>query len=120
ADVLMGAIAEAGRTVAATGAEAWRRARATYSPRAQENWQIGDDLHLMNGQVALDPGADPAIDPSLLLRVALAAAQRHALIAQETLDRLTHALAQRSPWNFATREAFLALLQTGDALIPVV
>jgi len=121
ADLLMAAVAEAGRTVAATASEAWQRARATLAPTEPEERPIGDDLHLSNGQVALDPGADPGIDPSLLLRVALAAAQRHALIAEETLDRLaSRASAPREPWNLATRESFLALLQTGDALVPVV
>jgi [protein-PII] uridylyltransferase len=121
ADVLMAAVAEAGRAVAATSAEAWRRARAIYAPVPTEDRIIGNGLHLLNGEVALEPGADPAADPSLLLRVALAAAERHALISEETINDLAaHAVAPSDPWDLATRDAFLALLQTGDALIPVV
>ena len=125
ADVLMAAMAEAGRTISAASDEAWRRARrALRGPAETETVTtsiIEPGVVVRDGEVALAEGADPAGDPTLVVRVARAAAQRNVLIERESLDRLAAATsAPAEPWTPRLREAFLDLLQTGDALVPVV
>ena len=123
ADALMAAVAEAGRTVTATSVECWRRARTMLSgERAGDaDLALAPGIVLRDGEIALAPDADPAADPTLLVRIAAAAAQRNALVERDTLDRLeASAPAVPTPWPAELREAFVSLLGTGDALVPVV
>ncbi|MCU1493304.1 MAG: [protein-PII] uridylyltransferase [Acidimicrobiaceae bacterium] len=123
ADVLMAGIADAGRTVTAAWVDTWRRARALLSKggAAMPELALGPGIVLRSGEVALAEGADPAKDPSLLVRLGVAAAQRTALIERESLDRLElDAPPPPEPWSQGLRDAFVALLGTGDALVPVI
>jgi [protein-PII] uridylyltransferase len=123
ADALMAAVANAGRTVTAASLEAWRRTRmlrASTSADASEV-SLGPGIVLRAGEVALSADAEPAGDPTLVVRVAAAAAQRNALIERETMDRLERDAAPLpEPWSDVLRDSFLVLLGTGDALVPVV
>ena len=125
ADALMAAVSEAGRTIASTCAEAWRRARPSYV-REQHSGPVGDlqlgrGIVLRAGEVAIDQSVSPADDPSLALRVALAAAERQTLIERDTMDRLAEeTTAPSEPFDEEIRNSFVCLLGTGDALIPVV
>jgi [protein-PII] uridylyltransferase len=122
ADALMAGIADAGRSVTAASVEIWRRVRvAQAGGRPTADVDLGGGVVLRGGEVAIAPGTRPADDPELLLKVAVAAAQRNALVERETLDLLElEAPRPPEPWASATRDAFLALLGTGDALVPVV
>jgi len=123
ADALMADIAEAGRAVASRSTEAWRRVRAQFSgpENGHPSLELGNGVVLRSGEVGLDPEADVAGDASLVLRVAVAAAERQALIDQRALDRLeSDAPAPKEPWNDELRQLFVRLLATGDALVPVV
>ena len=123
ADALMADIAESGRAVASRSTEAWRRVRARYSgpDEGQPARELTGGITLGSGEVGLSPDADVAGDPTLMLRIAVAAAERQALIDLRALDRLQdEALTPREPWNEELRGLFVTLLATGDALVPVV
>lgn len=81
---------------------------------------LGHGLFLHEGEVVLGPGVDPATNPLLPMRAALAAARAGATIAPRTLDNLAaHAPALPVPWTQATRDVVADLLATGRALVPV-
>ena len=125
ADELMANVAEAGRTIASACSEAWRRARPSFV-REQRPGPIGDvplgkGIVLRAGEIAIEHSADPAKDQALALRVALAAAERQTLIERDTMDRLANETTRPDvPFDDDLRAAFVGLLATGDALIPVV
>ncbi|HVC24554.1 MAG TPA: [protein-PII] uridylyltransferase [Acidimicrobiales bacterium] len=123
ADALMASVAHSGRTVTAAAVECWRRARSLLSGERTGDAEVAlaPGIVCRGGEVALAASADPASDPTLLTRVAAVAAQRDALIERETLDRLeATAPSAPTPWPTELRESFIALLGTGDALVPVV
>lgn len=123
ADVLMAAMSDAGRTVTAAVVDGWRRAHAQLAGNgpAAPDLAVGPGIVLRGGEVALTEDARPADDATLLVRVAVAAAQRDALIDHETLGRLEReAVAPGEPWSAPMRDAFLELLGAGDALVAVV
>lgn len=124
ADALMAAVAHAGRTVTAASVEGWRRARTLLAPDGTGDageLVLSPGIVLRSGEVALAADANPSTDPTLLVRVGVAAAERNALIERESLERLElEAPVPPEPWPDALREAFLALLGAGDALVAVV
>src|SRR5207247_6541640 len=69
------------------------------------------------GEVVLARAADPAGDPSLVLRAAAAAAQAGLPLAPRTLDRLTECPPLPVPWPAAARDALLSLLGAGHAAV---
>ena len=122
ADALMARVADAGRSVTATSVETWRRVRtAQAGARPVADVDLGDGIVLRGGEIAVASGRSPAEDPTLLVRIGVAAAQRNALVERESLDLLElEAPRPPEPWSETMRDAFLALLGTGDALVPVV
>ena len=65
--------------------------------------------------------ADPWADPALVLRAATAAARAGLPLAPHALDRLaTESAPLPAPWPPAAREAFVDLLGTGHAAVPVL
>ncbi|GLZ11288.1 bifunctional uridylyltransferase/uridylyl-removing enzyme [Actinomadura sp. NBRC 104425] len=143
ADVLLRAVAEAARTITYAGDHLWRRVerfrasrRGTGAPRpAMGAWAgaatgrgaargverkpVGDGAVEHDGEVVLARGAD-LDDPSLVLRVAAAAAQAGLPLAPATVDRLAERAALPSaPWPDAARDALVALLGAGGAAIGV-
>jgi len=123
ADALMLAIAEAGRTVMTTCAQAWRRARSAARPRGAGEpaaRALAPGLVLVDEEVSIAEGT-PADDPSLLVRLARCAAEQGALVARRSLERLASECSPPAePWPDALREDFVGLLSTGDRLVPVV
>jgi [protein-PII] uridylyltransferase len=123
ADALMAALAASGRSISALGDEMWRRAKTVFVDRPQRSVEValGHGVVLRDGEIALQGDVDPAGDPTVLLRVALAAAEQQALIEQATIERLEETyVPPPAPWDPENREMFIALLGTGDALIPIV
>lgn len=123
ADKLMAAIAEAGRAITAAGNEGWRRVRLFENPEGNGVTEaaLGSGVVWRRGEIGLSADADVATHPELAIKVALAAAERNALIEHATLDRLEHEVtAPAEPWSDDLRNAFIALLQTGDALVPAI
>lgn len=124
ADRLMAAIAEAGRSITAAANEGWRRVRNFERPDngySTGEASLGAGVVWFNNEIALTEGTDVAAHPELVMKVALAAAERNALIEHATLDRFERdARTPEAPWSDDLRNTFIALLQTGEALIPVI
>jgi [protein-PII] uridylyltransferase len=119
-DQLMAAIAEVGREVAWIADEAWAQLDppADRSPIAQP---LAPGVHLLNGEIHLDDAVNVADDPTLLLRVATAAARLGARIDRASLNRLGDLSPQwPDPWPAGASDDLVALLLEGEAAIPVL
>jgi [protein-PII] uridylyltransferase len=125
ADSLMHAVAAAARTIAWRSDDAWHRIEGALSGPlgwwSRRDKVIGPGLVLRDGEVHLTAEADPAIDPSLVLRAAAAAASGGTRIHRASLDRLAAGSAPLpEPWPDGVRDAFVDLLLAGHQAIPVV
>jgi [protein-PII] uridylyltransferase len=122
-DVLLRMLAGAARTVVYAVDHAFRqsdRLRGRRLRRRQaERRPLADGVVEQDGEVVLARAADPAGDPSLVLRAAAAAAQAGLPLAPRTLDRLTECPPLPVPWPAAARDSLLALLGAGPAAISV-
>ena len=119
-DQLMAAIAEVGREVAWIADEAWAQLDppADRSPIAQP---LAPGVHLLDGEIHLDDAVNVADDPTLLLRVATAAARLGARIDRASLNRLGESSPQwPDPWPAGASDDLVALLLEGEAAIPVL
>ena len=120
ADKLMAEIAAAGRSVAWIADEAW--ARIDPPANANEpNRRLAPGVELVRGEVHLDDTADPATDPTLVLRVAAAAARLGARIERDSLNRLGEQTPTwPDPWPAGASDDFIALMLEGERAIPVL
>ncbi|WP_019634828.1 [protein-PII] uridylyltransferase [Actinomadura atramentaria] len=126
ADRLLRATAEAARVVVHAGDHLWHRVDRFLAPRrpgggqrAADRRPVGDGAVEQDGEVVLARSADLG-DPSLVLRVAAAAAHAGLPLAPATVDRLAaHAALPEAPWPAAARDALVALLGAGPAAIGV-
>ncbi|MFM7755410.1 MAG: [protein-PII] uridylyltransferase, partial [Actinomycetota bacterium] len=113
ADALMSAVSTAGRTVAWVGDELWARVAAS-SAKKQPDRALAPGVVLRQGEIHLDETIDPAADPTLLLRVAAAAARERTRIDRPTLDRLAQDCPPLpSPWPAGAIDDLVGLLLTG-------
>ena len=124
ADMLMGRIATAARTIAWTSDDAWRRVRSSLSgPSGRGSGrgrQIVPGVVLVDDEVRLAETAD-ATDIDTALRVAIAAATNGAAIDRLTLERLAaHAQPPPEPWSGTTRDLFVDLLLAGRPAIAII
>lgn len=129
ADELMGRVARAARSIAWTSDDTWRRVASTLrGPVArggQRSRVLDAGVVLRDGEVTLDAGAVPADDPTLVLRVARAAARHGAAIERHALERLAAetpapAPALPEPWRPGVRALLVDLLSTGRPAIAVI
>jgi [protein-PII] uridylyltransferase len=122
-DVLLRMLAGAARTVAYAVDHAFRQADRLKGRRIRrrpaERRPLADGVVEQDGEVVLARAADPASDPTLVLRAAAAAAQAGLPLAPRTLDRLTECPPLPVPWPVAARDALLALLGAGQAAVSV-
>ena len=124
-DTMMARLADAGRTIAWTSDDTWRRIRsALRGPLGRVNRRaadLGKGLRMLDGEVHLEAGADPAADVTLALRAATAAATNHTVIERHTLERLAEsAPPMPDPWPPDARRHFIALLLAGPSTIAAV
>ncbi len=125
ADQLMGKIAEAARRIAWTSDDTWRRVISTLrGPLARTGLQprlLAPGVVLRDGEVTLSPDAVAAEDPTLALRVAVAATQHNGVIERHTLERLAAEWpGLPEPWPPEAQALFIALLAAGHRAIPVI
>ncbi|CAN5707563.1 [protein-PII] uridylyltransferase [soil metagenome] len=125
ADALMADVAAAARTIAWTSDEAWERIGSSLSGPlgriARRDRHVADGVVLRDGLVHLTVDADPARDPTLVLRAAVAAAEHRTRFDREALDRLAaEAVALPDPWPPDARDLLVALLLAGSAAIAVL
>jgi len=120
ADALMAQVSTAARSIAWIADEAWARidppANASELPR-----RIAPGVEMRGGEVHLESDADPATDPTLVLRVATAAARLGARIDRASLNRLGEETpVWPDPWPAGASDDLVALLLEGERAIPVL
>lgn len=125
ADALMAAVAEAGRAIAWTNDDAWRRVESWLAgPRGRGGGgdrPLEAGIVMRDGEIALAAGVGIASDPSLALRVAAVSAELDAPIARPTLDRLgTEAAAPAGAWPADVLHALLRLLGAGRPAVTAI
>jgi [protein-PII] uridylyltransferase len=127
-DALLRNLAGAARTIAYAMDHAFRQTgraggRKTLSVRSRlakpERRPLADGVVEQDGEVVLARAADPARDPSLVLRAAAAAAQSGLPLAPRALARLADCPALPVPWPDDARDALIALLGAGADAIAV-
>ncbi len=120
ADALMSSLSSVGRTVAWVGDEVWARVEgARRKPVADK--PVTPGVVLRGGEIHLDDTIDPASDPTLLLRVATAAARNRARIDRVTLDRLAQqSPSMPAPWPAGAVDDLVGLLLCGHDALPVL
>lgn len=118
ADAMMADVAAAGRTVSWVCDENWSRAVERDVP---EDQAVASGVMLRDGEICLTSTADPASDPTLALRAAVAAARHECRIARSTLDRLHDEVEPwTDEWPVGARDALVALLLEGHRAIRVL
>ena len=118
ADALMAEIAAAARTVAWISDEAWGRFG---KPTGGSPKEVAPGVMLLDGEIELAIDADPAVDPTFMLRIATAAARHDARIGRKSLDRLAHDVPQwPARWPTGAASKLVALLLEGHRAIPVI
>ena len=124
ADELMRVLSTAARTIAWVSDDLWARVESSLEgPFRRRLWKDRDaapGVVLREGTVALAAGADPALDPLLVMRVAVAAARHDARIDRGTLDRLTGSTPLPTPWSEEARRLFVELFLAGRPAVGVV
>ncbi|WP_131784588.1 [protein-PII] uridylyltransferase [Protofrankia symbiont of Coriaria ruscifolia] len=118
------ATADAGRTVSWAWDSTWYRVSAGLrsSSRRRRGRPVRQPLDQgvveQDGEVQLARDADPAHDPTLVLRAAAAAARAGIPIGRYALDRLAReSPPMPAPWPDAARQTLVALLATGAAMV---
>ncbi len=120
ADDLMATIAGAGRRVAWIADEAWARLDPPVSIR-ESPIAVAPGVQLHDGAIQLTADALPLDDPTLMLRVATAAARHNARIDRVSLDRLGEETPLwPDPWPAGASDDLVALLLEGERAIPVI
>lgn len=120
ADELMAMIASAGRRVAWIADEAWARLDPPVTSR-RSPVAVAPGVQLHNGTIHLTTDASPADDPTLMLRVATAAARHGVRIDRASLDRLGEETSHwPDPWPAGASDDLVALLLEGERAIAVI
>ncbi|MGH9102237.1 MAG: HD domain-containing protein, partial [Acidimicrobiales bacterium] len=121
ADALMARVAGAGRALAWASDDGWRRVTSWLEGpgrRSSADRPAGAGLLRRDGEVALDPGAEPALDPSLPVRAAAVAVEQGMPISRQALDRLSaETAAPGEPWPDELRHSLLRLLSAGPPAV---
>jgi [protein-PII] uridylyltransferase len=123
-DALMKAVATAARSIAWTSDIVWHRVQSSrrkgrlFRERPRE---LSAGVILEDRAIRLTPTAPVADDPTLVLRVAVAAATQRAYIDRDTLERLAaDSPPLPVPWPDDARWLLTDLLMVGHPFIPVV
>lgn len=123
-DHLMAGIADAARRISWTSDDTWRRVVSTMrgpGARGGRARTLAAGVELADGEVTLSADAVPADDPTLALRVAVAAASHGSAIERHSLERLAaEAPALPDPWPADAGPLVVQLLSTGPPAVGVV
>ena len=125
ADELMASVATAGRTIAWTNDDGWRRVESWLAgPRGRGGGgdrALEAGIVLRDGEVHVVADADPSRDLSLALRVAAVSAELDRPMARATLDRLeASATAPSGVWPPEVLHALLRLLGAGEPAVAAI
>lgn len=130
-DELLRHVASIARTVDHASDLTWHRVDRALQPsrgqvtqvdglfvRRAERTPLADGIVEQDGEAVLARGVNPAIDPTLALRAAAAAAQAALPVSPATVLRLAKVSPPMpEPWPRAALDAFLALLGTGEPML---
>ncbi|HUK71261.1 MAG TPA: [protein-PII] uridylyltransferase [Streptosporangiaceae bacterium] len=136
ADALLRSLAQAGRTVGYAIDHTWWQVDRSMAKRPRgrrrgvallgsgqrggtERRPLAEGVVEQDGEVVFARSADPASDPSMVLRAAAAAARSGLPLAPGTLARLRDCPPLPVPWPDEARDALVALLGAGPAAISV-
>ncbi len=121
AEVLLRSVAEAARTVTYGVDQVWRGVSRFCAPSGRPvRRPLADGVVEHDSEVVLARGADVAADPTLVLRVAAAAAQAGLPLATATIERLAkESRPMPVPWPAEARDALVTLLGAGTPAIGV-
>jgi [protein-PII] uridylyltransferase len=123
ADALMARVAEAGRAIAWTSDDAWRRVRSSSRrrrslPSRLRTPDLGPGLSLRDGEIHVDGQSDDLV---LALRAGVAAARHGAVIERTSLERLAAGEGSLGdPWPGEARALLVELLLAGAPAIHVI
>lgn len=124
ADVMMSQVAASARTITWIADDVFLRVRNELRRvrlRASKPRTIAQNIHLVDGTVAIAPGSPVSTDQALMLRLAVAAAENEARLDRDSLDQLVdHGAEIATPWSVEVRDLFVQLLLTGHRAIDVV
>lgn len=126
ADALLAAVSGAARTISyrwsqtARQVQRWLDSRKLFRGRPGPRRPLAPGVVAQDDEVLLAADAEPVHDPVLPLRVAAAAAHAGLPIGLHALERLAYCPPLPEPWPATARDAFLALLGAGPALVDVV
>lgn len=124
ADVMMSQVAASARTITWIADDVFLRVRndlRRFRLRSGKPRKVADHVVMLDGTVAIAPGAPVGNDQALVLRLAVAAAENEARLDRDSLDALVDlGPTPRTPWTAEIRELFVRLLLTGHRAIPVV
>lgn len=119
-DELMAAIAYVGRRVAWIADEVWARLDPPAN-RSSQAVSVASGVQILQGEVHLEDNVNISLDPTLLLRVATAAARLGLRIDRTSLDRLAESSpVWPDPWPAGGSDDLVALLLEGESAIPVL
>jgi len=120
ADALMAALAGAARRITWIADEAWARLDPPINSNPVPE-RLAPGVDVRHGEIHLADDADPAGDPTLVVRVATAAARRMLRIDRGSLERLAATTPTwPDPWPTGASDELVALLCEGHAAIPVI
>ena len=130
ADVLMGEVAQAARSVDYLLDSTWYRLAHKGKDssgrflRKVRSTSLSRDISIANKEVNIDIDADFALDPTIGLRACAAAAQLGLPIAMDSLARLSQALKSGAaklpnPWPRDARENLISLIGAGSAMVQI-
>ena len=131
ADHLMRSVSAAARRISYCADVAWASAPSPANHRrvnpfrrrqagAPERTPLTAGVVRQGDEAVLAHDARPDRDPTLLLRLAAAAAQAGLRVGPHTVDRLaTESAPMPIPWPVAARDALVSLVGAGRAAIPV-
>ncbi len=120
-------VRETGRRVMHISRLTWARVDAVLArpaaasrPRRPVLDRVAPEIAVSSGEVVLDRGAQPANNPTLLLRAAAEAAERNLILAPATASRLARECPPvPEPWAAEVRGLLTRLLAAGPGLLAV-
>lgn len=124
ADVMMSQVAASARTITWIADDVFLRVSNSlrrFQFRAGKRRKVAEHVTITDGTVSIAPGAAVGNDQSLMLRLAVAAAENEARLDRDSLDALVEfGPPLRTPWKPEIRDLFVRLLLTGHRAIHVV